>query len=478
MPFIKSDNSLINSSYTLVDNQFITRFMPDTEPFFISVYLFGLYLSQTGEGINTQDTMQTALNLSEDEIRCAYAYWEELGLCTVIDGTPFQVIYNPVRSGELYKKIKPSKYKTFNKNVQTLLCDRMITPSEFNEYYLFLEESFFEPEALVAVVKYCVAIKGANVAYSYILAVARNLNKQGVRTEDAVNARLNKPLPYLEDLRTVLRSLGLRRSPEFADKELYEKWINEYGFVFLVIDYVAKNYCKRGGMDFLDKKLSEFYRQRLFSVREIEEFNEARSRNTDLARKLVKQIGLYYQNVDFIVEDYLIKWLTMGFDEETLLNVAKYCSTCNIRTLSGLDDSINRFYNLGITTTDAINSYLEAILTVDREIKKLLEAMGIERKVNKFDRQCYRQWTEIWGLPLSLINHAATAAATAYNPMAYLNKILADYKNKGILSVEQAKAHEVLSQSTEKPEKKKSSAVTETRDYSKEELDALFTVFD
>ena len=168
----------------------------------------------------------------------------------------------------------------------------------------------------------------------------------------------------------------------------------------------------------------------------------------------------------------------MGFDEETLLNVAKYCSTCNIRTLSGLDDSINRFYNLGITTTDAINSYLEAILTVDREIKKLLEAMGIERKVNKFDRQCYRQWTEIWGLPLSLINHAATAAATAYNPMAYLNKILADYKNKGILSVEQAKAHEVLSQSTEKPEKKKSSAVTETRDYSKEELDALFTVFD
>jgi Replication initiation and membrane attachment protein (DnaB). len=197
--------------------------MPDTEHKFISVYIFGLYLSCSADNINTIETMENALNLTEEEIHLAYNYWEELGICVVLDTTPFTVVYNNINNGEVFRKIKPNKYKTFNKGIQTQLTGRMITPSEFNEYYTFLEDSFFEPEALLAVAKYCVALKGDNVSYNYILAVARNLSKNGIRTEEAVNDRLNKPLPFINELKEVFKALKIRRQIDFSDRDLLRK---------------------------------------------------------------------------------------------------------------------------------------------------------------------------------------------------------------------------------------------------------------
>lgn len=475
MNFIKNDNSLIDSQYTLLDNRFISKFMPDTKAEFVSVYIFGLYLGQTQENINNIDTMKAALGLTDDDIKAAYYYWEEMGLCMVYEQPDFNVVYCPIKTTELYKKIKPSKYKTFNKDIQALLTDRMISPTEYNEYYLFLEENFFEPAALVAVAKYCVTLKGADVAYSYILAVARNLSKQGVRSEDEVNNRLNKPQPYISDLRAVLKTLGLKRNPDFSDIELYEKWISDFDFTFTLIDHVATS-CKKGGMAMLDKRLSDYFRSGLASVKEIDSYESKRTANYELARKIVSRIGLYYQNQQFIVDDYLVNWLNMGFDGDTLLIIAKYCATCNLRTLADLDNTVKRFYKLGITTTASINEYIEEIIADDETIRSILDAMGLERKISRFDRQSFKHWTQELKLPLDLILYEAALSSTAYNPMAYLNRTLANLQNKGIITLEQAKASQLDLQKTEKTTSKKETQ--ETRVYSKEELNAVFTVFD
>lgn len=471
MPFIRNDSSLVDSQYTLIDNRFISKFIPGANSAFVTVYVFGLYLSRTGDNVNTLDTMKAALGLSEDEIKAAYYYWEEMGLCMVYEQPDFSVVYCPVRTNELYKKIKPGKYKTFNKQVQSLLTDRMITPTEYGEYYLFLEENFFEPEALVAVVKYCVSVKGTDVAYSYILAVARNLNKQGIRTESEVNNRLNKPLPFIGDLKSTLSILKIRRNPDYSDIELYEKWRSDFGFSDDIIGSVAKNSVK-GGMNMLDRKLSEYYRNGLLSIKEIEDYENGKAANYELARKIVSKIGLYYPNQQFIVDDYLLNWFKMGFDGDTLLLIAKYCATCSLRTLADLDNSVKRFYKLGLTSTDAINAYIEETIAHDDEIRSVLDAMGLERRITRFDRQCFNQWTSL-GLPLDLILYEAGLSGSAYNPIAYLNKTLLSLHAKGITTLEGAKTSENKQVSPTKPKRPE-----ETRDYSKEELDAVFTVFD
>ncbi|MEG1710432.1 MAG: DnaD domain protein [Clostridia bacterium] len=475
MAFTKCSNEIINNSYTIINNEFIRRYIPDARAEFVSVYIFGLYLASTVDGLNSIDTMKTALNMTEEDLKIAYSYWEEMGLCIVVDD-PFSVIYNPLSSGEIYKKIKPNKYKAFNKGIQSLILDRMITPSEFNEYYIFLEECFFESQALLAVVKYCVGIKGANVGYAYILAVARNLYKQGIITQEAVNARLNNPSPYLEDLKNVLKSLSLKRAPDYTDREKYEKWTNELGFEFAVINYAAK-ISKHGGMEKLDAILMDYYKHKLFSIKEIDLYTENRTQNIDVAKQLVRQIGLYYQNVDFIVEDYLSKWITMGFDNETLITVAKYCSTIGIRTLVGLDNAVSRFYKLGITTLNGINQYLNSLIAYDSIIKKIFLNLGIERRVNESDRQAYKQWTEVWGLTSDIIEYAASLSTTAYNPMAYLNRLLSLYKGASVHTYEEAKKFSSNSHDIALPTKNTTDG-TETREYTREELDSLFTVLD
>lgn len=471
MPFIKNDASLVNSQYTLIDNKFITNFIPGAEPSFVSVYVFGMYLANTSENLNTIDTMKAALNLTEADIKAAYCYWEEMGLCMVYENPEFGVVYCPVRTNELYKKIKPGKYKTFNKQVQALLTDRMITPTEYNEYYLFLEENFFEPEALVAVVKYCVSLKGPGVAYSYVLAVARNLSKQGVRTENEVNNRLNKPLPYMDDLKRTLAVLGIRRAPDFSDVELYGKWHSDFGFSPEVIEFTAKN-AKKGGMGFLDKKLSDYFRSGLLSVKEISDYEEQKTANYELARKIVSNVGLYYPNQQFIVDDYLLNWFKMGFDGETLLLISKYCATCGLRTLNDVDNSVKRFYKLGLTSSDAINAYIEETIAHDEEIRAVLEASGLVRRITRFDRQCYEKWLEL-GLPADLILYEAELSGSANSPMAYLNKTLLALHAKGITTLAQAKSCQ-----PEKTTPQTKKRTEETRTYSKEELDSVFTVFD
>ena len=135
MSFIKLDQKSYNSLYTLIPNEFIRKYVPDTDPRFISVYLFGLYLAGADESVNTPDTIASALNMTPDDILAAFAFWEETGLCLVTEN-PLSVIYRPLEEGTPYKKIKPTKYRSFNKAMQSVITDRMITPAEFNEYYL------------------------------------------------------------------------------------------------------------------------------------------------------------------------------------------------------------------------------------------------------------------------------------------------------------------------------------------------------
>ena len=222
----------------------------------------------------------------------------------------------------------------------------------------------------------------------------------------------------------------------------------------------------------LDRKLSEYYRNGLLSIKEIEDYENGKAANYELARKIVSKIGLYYPNQQFIVDDYLLNWFKMGFDGDTLLLIAKYCATCSLRTLADLDNSVKRFYKLGLTSTDAINAYIEETIAHDDEIRSVLDAMGLERRITRFDRQCFNQWTSL-GLPLDLILYEAGLSGSAYNPIAYLNKTLLSLHAKGITTLEGAKTSENKQVSPTKPKRPE-----ETRDYSKEELDAVFTVFD
>lgn len=462
-----ADNNEVG--FTVVDNLFITQFMAGAPKHCIEVYLFGLSLCKEHESTNTLEVMERALDLTRDDIIDAYGYWEELGLVHVASGGA-QIIYLPIRADRtLLKKIKSSKYSDFTTQIQSAISGRMITTNEYNEYFMFLETSFFDPAALVHVAKYCVELKGNNISYNYILTVARNLANGGVKSLEAVQEKLQEHVGYNDDISLIFKNLHIRRSIEYGDKEKYERWSKNFGFTLDTIINVAKN-CKVGGMDKLDSMLEEYYSMNLMSTKEIDDYVAQKQSLLTLAKDINKSIGVYYQSLDVVVQEYVTPWTQKGFGGDTLILVAKYCFKNSIRTLQGMNNIIEKFYKLGLTTIDGINQYLEQVLYRDNQIKNVLDKAGIVRNVTAPDRTNFRTWTEQWNISYDVIMQVAEQAATANNPINYLNKVLSDFYSKGINSLEQLTV-------AAKPAAKKAAKYPQ-RDYSNTELQALFANLD
>ncbi len=477
MAFCIKEKQFVDAGYTAVENKFFLNFMPDAPDKCTAVYLLGLALTNSDGDDNRCETIALKLNISVEEVIDAFRYWEELGLVTLID-SPSQVLYHSLRDGTgTLKKIKPSKYAKFSKEIQSVIEGRMITVNEYNEYYTFLEETTFSPEALVYVAKYCAELKGNSISYQYILTVARNQLVKGATTLAAVSENLNSQQKYDADLRIVFKALGSQRNVDYSDRVNYEKWIKDFGFSLDVITAVAKT-CKSGGMSRLDAKLSEFYRKGALSLKEIEDYETEKNRLFDLARGLTKSIGVYYERLDSVVEEYIVPWLRRGYDDETLLAIAKYCFKSGIRTLNGVASIIDKLYKNGVVNLTSLDNYFAMLADIDEKIRVVLTKCGLDRRTTANDRLLYKTWTETWNMPLELINYAAELAAGTASPIAYMNRILSDYKQNGIVTVEQAKSHKNDAKSASTATRAIIGNDLERRHYTDEQLNALFTVLD
>ena len=479
MAFCTKEKQLIDSGYTCIDNKFILNYLADAPDVRSAVYLMGLTLCESSGDDNSRSTIAQKLGISEEDVMSAYYYWQELGLVHITGETPPQVIYlNVDKSTSALKKIKPGKYTKFSQEMQRIIEGRMLTVNEYNEYYMFLEDTTFEPEALLAVAKYCVELKGNNINYHYILTVARNQLTRGATTLLAVQDNLNSQQKYDDDLKLVFKALGSNRKIDHDDRELYEKWTKEFGFTLETVVAVAKK-CKKGGMVALDGRLCEYYKTGALSVVEIDNYVKEKTQLFDLARDINKCIGVYYQSLDAIVDEYVSNWVRKGFDEQTLIAIAKYCFRSGIRTLAGLASIIDKLYKNGVTTLTSLEQYLAQVSAKDENILAILKTAGLDRRVTNNDRALYRTWTEGWGMPQDVILLVAEKSAGTTSPTAYINRVLSDYKQKGIATVEQAQSYQPQ-QPTQTAQK---TAIIgqrdiERREYTDQQLNAMFTALD
>ncbi len=478
MAFCKYSTEFIASSKTEIDNIFINDYLPFADPKYVKVYIYGLYKCANASAFdNNLEAFGKALSMSEDEILEAFEYWQEEGLVQVLKTSPIEIRYIPLNnvltSNKLYK---PDKYALFNSQAQEIFeGKREISKTEYGEYYDFLERFHVEQEALLMIMKYCVDTKKSAVGYNYILTVAKNWANEGITTASAVEERLVSFEEKSPELSEIFACLGIKRNAYVEERTLVEKWLSDYGFTLDVILYVAKKIklkCKPN-LERIDRELTKYYEMKLFSILEIENFEKEKQDLYSLAREINKTIGVYYESLDGEVENYILKWLNLGFDKEVLLEIAYYSFKKSVRTLEGMDKTITKFYKLGILSCSALKEYMHEVVSTDEQIKKILDSLGLSRNVNYIDRENYKTWKENWNMSDELISHATTLAKDKDSPLKYLSRCLSDWHEKGIKTVEEAKKTAPLSQSM-----KSQSQNFTGRSYSKEEINALFQSID
>jgi len=425
-----------SSAYTNLENLFITEYLPIAEGDAVKVYLYGLFLCGHPENDQSINEISKNLKMQEKAIIDCFLFWEEFGLLSIISKDPFAVQYHPIRSmtSSKPKKYKAEKYSDFTKGLQALVPNRMISTSEYSEYFMIMETYFIKPEAMLMIVKYCIDKKGGDISYRYISKVAKDFGNRSINTADKVEKELSSYIAQTGILEKILRALSLRRQPDIEDANLLKKWTSELSFDSDNIIFAASK-LKKGSMEKLDEFLLELYAMKSFSREEIAGFMDKKKSIYDLAIKINKALSIYVDVIDTVVDTYTKKWLSYGFEEDALLFIASNCFKNGKNTLQDMDELIEVLRQRGFITLSSVGDYFEGIKKTDEFISKLLLTIGLNRKPNPWDRENLNIWKN-WNFSDEMILEAGKLASGKSSPIAYMNGILSNWKKDNVFSLE------------------------------------------
>ncbi len=456
----------------VLDNKFVTDYMPEADEIQLKTYMLGLYLcSDPVAADNTLPHFCNVLSVSEDMIIAAFGYWEKQGLVTVVSSDPFEVRYNYVRGmDEKIRYFKPAKYGEFNAQLHEIFPDRDFTQADYLKYYDFMESTHMPQEVMLMIARYCVNYKGYDVREKYVLAVAQSWYDSGVRTVQDAEEMISRQEASSEALRMIAKELGKKSPVDIEDKQLYVKWTQSWGFDLACILFAAKQCKKRGGMERLDKILDEYFSHNCLTVADMKAYSEEKQNMFDLAKEVTRIIGVRYENLDTVVSHYVCVWLSQGFDNSALTLIAEYCFENSIRSLSGMNAIVSKFYKQGCVTVESINEYLGQLAEREKKIKKVLETACTSRMVTQSDRDAYALWTD-WGFDDEAILYCASLAQGRPQAVGYVTKLLTRCKEAKAFELSQVKT--LLASQPQAGKESPQGGKLERR-YTKEEIGSLF----
>ena len=144
---------------TPLPNQFILNYLPEASGDAVRVYLFGLVACYHHEAISDLQQMARELNMTEDDIRAAYRYWERKGLVQrVADNPPqyrYQNIYQVMMTGA-QAQIDPA-YEQFAEAIYGVFDnDRRLHGKDVSQCYEWVEQMHLPPDVVIAMMRHMV----------------------------------------------------------------------------------------------------------------------------------------------------------------------------------------------------------------------------------------------------------------------------------------------------------------------------------
>ena len=426
----------LDNGYTIVDNKFITKYLPEADGFAVKVYLYGLYLCENREAEFGISSMAEVLKTTEENIRQAFAFWEDYDLVEILAKDPFTVQYLPVRTAVgRPKKIRYEQYADFNKELQRKMqkVGKFISANDYVKYMHFLEENTLQPQALLLIAEYCINKQGENVSPSYIFNKAKKLIRAGLTTYEQVEKELSNYNAHENDLLAIFTAMGAyQRTPDESDYALYTKWTESLGFAKDGIITAAKKEKGRT-MVALNITLTELAEKGKTDSVEIERYLTERQTLVDLTFRIGRKLGAKVANPAPYVDEYVEKWFTCGFEEQSLLDIALLCLRTERGDFNSMHDLVQKLFNDGIVSKDAVKAFLKEKNNDLKLLTKLRELCGSIRN-NAVNLSMVATWRE-WGFHEEMVLEAARRSATSASPIPYMNKILSDWKQAGVYAL-------------------------------------------
>ena len=426
-----------DNAYTIVENKFITKYLPEADGFAVKVYLYGLFLCENTETEFGVRSMAEVLKTTEEKIQEAYAFWEDYDLVEILSKEPFTVQYLPVRTAVgKPKKVRYEQYADFNKELQRKMqkVGKFISANDYIKYMRFLEENAIQPQAFLLIVEYCINKQGEAIAPAYIFNKAKKLIRGGCTTYEQVEKELSNYNAHEGDLLAIFNALSLfQRTPDETDYALYTKWTEKLGFSQAAILAAAKK-LKRGSMNSLDLTLDELAEKGKTEAKEVENYLTDREALANLTFRIARKLGAKVQNPATYIDEYVEKWYTYGFEESSLLDIALFCLKTDRGDFDNMHEIVSSLFKDGVVSAEGVKAFLKEKNDELKLFTKIQAICGGLRK-SAANLSLVNTW-RAWNFSDEMILEAAKRSASGSNPIPYMNKILSDWKQKSVFTLQ------------------------------------------
>lgn len=433
MSFCSFSKEYNENAYTEVENKFITKYLPEADPFAVKVYLYGLFLCQKSEDFSLTD-MAEVLHSTPTAISDAFSLWEDYDLVEIVHKDPLVVNYLPVRSltGKP-KRIRYEQYGDFNKELQRRMQEvgKFVSYNDSIKYMQFLDENEIETGAFLLIAEYCIKKQGDAISPAYIFNKAKKFIKNGLHTYEQVETELSAYNENEATVTAILNAIGIFRKIDENDYACFNGWMAN-GFSKESVLYTAK-YLKKSSVEGLSLLLDELKEKDKTELSDVKEYLSRRDELLSLTFKIAKKLGVRIQNPASYLDCYTEKWVGIGYEETGLLSLASYLFKTDCGDFETMDSTLRQLFKDGIVSEESIGEYMENKNADLKLFLKLQTYLGSLKK-SSANLALIETWHG-WNFSDEMIIEAGKRSALSLSPVPYMNKILSEWKRENVFSL-------------------------------------------
>jgi DnaD/phage-associated family protein len=233
-------------SDTLVPDVFISEYLPTMDGDQVKVYLHCLFLCKYNKNVST-DEISSKLCLSEKKTEEILKFLEVLGVIGITRG---KIVIIDLKNKEINRLYKPkitsnpddasSNYEKNSSRIKMLktinqqFFQGIMSPSWYMEIDSYFERYGFSEEVIYALFSHCNNKKILNKPY--VSKVAESWYSKDIKTFMQLENHFARYHKNMSMSRKIAKKLNLSRELTVYEQDFIDKWINDYGYDFDVIE--------------------------------------------------------------------------------------------------------------------------------------------------------------------------------------------------------------------------------------------------
>ena len=296
MKIIKNKRKNIFANIS-VSEIFILKYMKDMPQEAVKLYMYLLYIEANQINIEIE-TISKEINISLKDVKASLNYLQEKGLIIMMEEGFYIVDLQEKEVMELYtpkvtaskemieaNQRKNNKREKIINDIESMYFAGNMKAEWYKKIILWFEKYNFSNEAMLGIFSHCFSDEVKPIAY--VETVVKSMADKGVITINDLSKQIVNYDKKSKIIKFVKTELNLHKALTKPQERIVEKWIFDYNYdkeqIKLVIDKTIN--AQNVGFNYLDKIITEWYKQGLKTVEEILKYEKENKEKLEEKKK-------------------------------------------------------------------------------------------------------------------------------------------------------------------------------------------------